>query len=242
MRALDPVHGRGEGEYERLRRARLLSTGLRTKNNLGVAEAGQALTLYCSLNRDAISAVRRGHSDIAREIHDHAQRIETTMIAPWLEAVSESWLSFDASASEPVDEDDVLCGWTDHLFFAAAPGGEQSVAEPIWDAARAVAEVRTKYAQDDPHVRLTIGRVWRMDDSLSEIRPESPDLEESFAFFTDELLEAGLRLGDPVVIRHEELGRGVFLTTFERGLERAVRTSRISGQPLPQHLEELLDT
>ena len=52
----------------------------------------------------------------------------------------------------------------------------------------------------------------------------------------------GLRLGDPAVIRHEELSPGILLTTLERGLERNGRLSRVTGQALPRHLDDLLDS
>jgi hypothetical protein len=154
---------------------------------------------------------------------------------------SKSWAAPDEPIVE-LEEDPAVSGnWVDLMLFAAPTAGEVEVAEPVWSAAREVAEVRARFTEEDVNVRLSVGRVWRIDDALSEVRPEVPSVDESFVFRADEVLNAGLRLGDPVVIRHEDLGPGVFLTTIERGLDRSARTSRVSGQPLPRHLEDLLD-
>jgi hypothetical protein len=115
------------------------------------------------------------------------------------------------------------------------------VASPIWNAAREVAEVRAQFEDEHAAARLTIGRVWRIDERLTEVRPMTRSVEDSFVFFTEEILAADLRLGDPVAIRHEELAAGVILTTIERGVESTRRLSTLTGQSLPRHLEELLD-
>jgi hypothetical protein len=240
LRALDPVHGRGDGEYERLRRARLLSRGLGDEGAESEVSKS-AVKLFCSLNRDAIGAVRRGHTKTARAIRDHAQRIEHDTIAPWLQALNESQPTREETELGVPLEDDARRSWVDRVIFAAGPGGEGEVAEPIWSAAHEVAEVRAHYQDENATARLTAARVWKIGETFSEVRAQTPSPEESFAFFTDEVFTAGLRLGDPVVIRHEELGPGVFLTTLERGVERDLRVSKVSGQPLPRHLEELLD-
>jgi hypothetical protein len=240
LRALDPIHGRGAGEYGRLRQAQLLSTGVRAEIPQFTGSSG--LTLYCSLNRDAISAVRRGHTEKARDIREHAERIEQDTIAPWLEGLSESWPLSEARELDIADDDDdARADWINRVLFNGPATGDAEVAEPVWSAAREVAEVRSRYEEEDANVRLTIGRVWTIDEVFSEVRPEAPAIDESFPFFVDEIFTAGLRLGDPVVIRHEELARGVFLTTLERALERVTRVNRVSGQALPPHLDALLD-
>lgn len=237
-RALDPIHGRGDQEFDRLQQAQLLSTGIST----GDQRQDQQLTLYCSLNRDTISAIRRGRIDVARDIRQHAERIERETLGPWLGMAAGSWAASDEPVLELEEDPVTATTWIDRMLFASGRPGETEVAEPVWNAAREVTEIRARYQEEDFNVRLTLGRVWRIDDALSEIRPELASLEESFVFQADEVLTAGLRLGDPVVIRHEELGPGIFLTTLERGLDRSARTSRVSGQPLPRHLEELLDS
>lgn len=241
MRALDPVHGRAKREYDLLRQAELLSLGIAANGRANRTPlAGR--TLYCSLNRDAISAVRRGHTETARDIRAHAQRIERDTLGPWLEAALDSWLDVSADAmDDPVDEDRPN-DWVDRLVYAGQPDYEGDVAEPVWDAARDVAEVRARYDGEDTNVRLTIGRVWRIEEVFSEVRAATSLGTDSFAFFTDEVLSAGLRLGDPVVVRHEELGPGVFLTTLERAIERSRRVSRVTGQTFPRHLDDLLDS
>jgi len=240
MRALDPVHGRDEREYRRLQQARLLSGGV-TGWDPRHRSSSQRLTLYCSLNRDAISAVRRGHPDAARELRAHAERIEQDTLAPWLATIRESWAEAEVEDVELDDSGGGSVSWIDHMLFPTFRPGATEIADPVWDAAREVAEIRTRFEAESPSVRLTIGRVWRIDDALSEVRPELPSLDESFAFSADEVLEAGLRLGDPVVIRHEELAPGVLLTTLERGLDRSVRTSRLTAQPLPPNIDGILE-
>jgi hypothetical protein len=241
MRALDPIHGRGEREYERLRKADLLSVGV-TANQNQASSARHGLTLFCSLNRDAVSAVRRGHPETASEIRQHAERIERETIEPWLRGALDRDLGPGRGVVELPDEGTRQQDWIDRVLFVAKRNGDPEVPEPVWNAAREVAEIRDRYQDGDAHVRLTVGRVWNIDDAITEVRPELLPSGEAFAFFTDEVLAAGLRLGDPVVVRHEELSPGIFLTTFERGLERTSRVSRVSGQPLPRHLDELLDS
>src|ERR1700682_2296598 len=86
LRALDPVHGHGSREYDRLRRAELLSTGLKF-SRVGAGGAVPAVELFCSLNRDVISALRGDRGDTARKLRAHAQRIEHDTIGPWLDAL-----------------------------------------------------------------------------------------------------------------------------------------------------------
>ncbi|MGA8363145.1 MAG: hypothetical protein WB709_01345 [Solirubrobacteraceae bacterium] len=241
LRALDPVHGRGGVEYDRLRRARLLSMGV-TDEGADSGSAKPAIELFCSLNRDAISAVRRGHTQTARDIREHAQRIERSTIGPWLKATNALQPTPEEARLELSPEDDGRQSWIDRVFFAVDSDDDSEVAEPIWNAAQEVAEVRAHYEEEDATARLTVGRVWKIDEIFSELRALTPSVDNSFAFFSDEVFAAGLRLGDPVVIRHEELAPGIFLTTLERGVERDRRVSRISGQPLPRHLDELLDS
>jgi hypothetical protein len=241
LRALDPVHGRGHREYDRLRRAELLSTGVRY-GRAHTSASEPSVELFCSLNRDAISALRGGHTETAREIRAHAQRIEHDTIGPWLEAVDELNLTFTDLQPEVAATEESRGHWVDRVLFSADMGDETEIAEPIWNAAREVAEIRSRYEMEHATARLTIGRVWKIDETLSEVRSTTPSAEDSFAFFTDEIFAAGLCLGDPVVVRHEDLAPGVFLTTIERGVERERRVSRVSGQPLPPHLEKLLDS
>lgn len=240
-RAVDPIHGRGNGELDRLQEAGFLSSGISTGDR-GRQGWPQRLTLYCSLNRDAISAIRRGRTATARKIRAHAQRIEKETLGPWLETAVDSWAAFDEPGVERYEGSGAHTSWIDRMLFASPTANETEVAASVWNAAREVAEIRARYQEDDFTVRLTIGRVWRIDDALSEVRPEPPSLDDSVVFGSDEVLSAGLRLGDPVVIRHEDLSPGVFLTTIERGLDSSTRTSRVTGQPLPRHLEELLDS
>jgi hypothetical protein len=237
LRAIDPVHGQGASDYESMREANLLSHGV-WMGRPHDTDSTRALALYCSLNRDAVSSARRGHLDTAAEIRGHAERIEREQIQPWLEAAVGTEQALPTVIPEDVESARAWREWLDRALFGGGDNGQTKVAEPVLEAAREVAEVRSNYEGDDLNVRLTIGRVWRIEDHLTEVRPES--LGESYAFPTKEVFAAGLRLGDPVVIRHEELSPGVFLTTFERGIESARRISRLSGQALPTHLGELL--
>lgn len=237
MRALDPIHGRGEPEFERLKGSGLLSTGLTPfRGSSGQASLGAAL--YCSLNRDAISAVRGGHAEIALELSRHAQRIERDRLAPWLEVA--------LAENSPGHTEEVAPGgrawreWLDHAFFDSVHSDE--IVAPVLDAAKDIAEVRNRYAAEDPYVRFMAGRVWRIDDRFAEIRPDQAVAEESVVVGTEEIFELGLRLGDPVVIRQEDLQAGISLTSVERGLERRQQVSTVSGQPILAHVEALLDS
>lgn len=237
MRALDPIHGRGEPEFERLKGAGVLSRGIAQWQG-PPRQGGLGAALYCSLNRDAISAVRGGHVEVALELRRHAQRIERDRLAPWLEK---------ALAEHPAsDPEEVAVGgrawreWLDRAFFDSVQTDE--IVAPVLDAAQDIAEVRQRYAAEDPYVRVIVGRVWRIDDRFAEIRPERAVAEESVVVGTEEIFEVGLRLGDPVVIRQEELQVGLSLTSVERGLERRQQVSPVSGQPILAHVEELLDS
>jgi len=237
MRALDPIHGRGEPEFERLRSAGVLSTGIAPSQG-PASQTGLGAALYCSLNRDAISAARGGHVEVAHELSRHALRIERDRLAPWLEiALAENL---------PTDSEEGAVGgrawreWLDRAFFDSAQSNE--IVAPVLDAAQDIAEIRHRYMAEDPYVRVMVGRVWRIDDRFAEIRPEQAVVEESVVVGTEEIFEVGLRLGDPVVIRQEELQAGISLTSVERGLEQRQQVSPVSGQPILAHVEELLDS
>jgi hypothetical protein len=238
MKALDPIHGHGELEFERLQSADVLSTGVAPANGTS-GRKGRVRVLYCALNRDAISALRRGHGDIALELGKHARRIEREQITPWLTAVHD--------AHRPnVVEDAPGDGrawreWIDQALFERGLDAED-LSEAVLDVVREIAEVRERYASEDPYIRITVGRIWRVDETFTEVRLEEAPKDESFVVQSHEVFALGLRLGDPVVIRHEELHPGIFLTTIERGLEPKQRIGRVSGQPLPAHLEHLLDS
>lgn len=239
LRALDPIHGRARREFGELHRDKLLTTGVAIGSDQSAP--GEAFTLYCSLNRDTISALRHGDTGSARELREHAQRIEQDTLAPWLREIAQGTTSWNTSDFELSSRADATHTWLDRALYAQHVDEVQDVAEPIWTAVNEVADVRRRYTDHGLGARVTTGRVWKIDSVLSELRPEGPSPEASFAFLTDEVLAAGLRLGDPVVIRHEEVGPGVLLTMLERGLEKGAKTGRVSGQALPRHLDELLD-
>jgi hypothetical protein len=235
MKALDPIHGRGKAQFQALRQAGVLTPGVAPGH--GSSDRGVPL-LFCSLNRDAISASRRGLGDVAKEFGKHARRIEEEQIAPWL---TNAFEAYDASsASSEGDERRIGQRWLKHVLFQLTADSEE-IAEPVARAAASIAEVRDRFAPEDPYVRFVTGRIWRMDDAFSEIRPEGQNLE-SIVVSTEEIYALGLRLGDPVVVRHEELQSGIYLTTVERGLEPSRRVSPISEQPVPEHLDQLLDS
>lgn len=238
MNALDPIHGRGQLEFESLRNAGILSIGVAPANGNQNPER-PVRTLYCSLNRDAISAVRGGYSEVARELSQHAQRIERDRIGPWLKAAYEASPG-DVSEEIP-GEARAWREWLDQALFGPYVDSDEIVG-PVLDAAREIAEVRDRYAPEDPYLRIMIGRIWKIGEPFTEIRPEKTASEESVVVNTEEVFALGLRLGDPVVIRQEELQPGISLTTVERGLEPRQRISTLSGQPMPAHLETLLDS
>jgi hypothetical protein len=146
----------------------------------------------------------------------------------------------------PAESEEITVGgrawreWLDRAFFDSAQTDE--IVAPVLDAAQDIAEVRQRYTAEDPYVRVMVGRVWKIDARFAEIRPEQAAAEESVVVGTEEIFEVGLRLGDPVVIRQEELQAGISLTSVERGLERGQQVNPVSGQPILAHVDELLDS
>jgi hypothetical protein len=239
MKAIDPIHGRGDSEFDRLRNAGVLSMGVAPESG-SQSPASNPHALYCSLNRDVISAVRGGHAEVARELGRHAQRIEQDRIGPWLRSAYET--------SPPQVAGEVNGGarawreWLDQAFFDSFSLDADEIVGPVLDAVQDIAEVRDRYASEDPYLRIVVGRIWKIDETFTEVRPEQGAGAESFVVKTEEVFALGLRLGDPVVIRQEELQRGISLTTVERGLEPRRHISLVSGQPMPGHLETLLES
>jgi hypothetical protein len=236
VRALDPIHGQAGSELDRLQGLKILSSGI-SPRILGASGPHAKHAFFCSLNRDAVSALRSGHESAAFELGQHAQRIETEQLTPWLSA---------ALALRAPDEIDIEAdpsderGWLDSALFGGT--GSEELVEPVFVAAREIAEVRARFSADDPSLRVSVGRVWRIEDGFTEVQIEPASPEQSVVVGTDEVLSLGLRLGDPVVIRREELQPGLTLTTVERGLEPTRRIGRFSQRPQPTHLEELLDS
>lgn len=238
LRAVDPIWGRGEDELARLQADQVVSAGIVWRETAS-SRRRAAGRLFCSLNRDAVTAVRQGHADAARGIGQHARRIENETLRPWLDATSDA--SAEPDAGDIVEPDRSGTHWIDRVVPRHS-GDSRSLPEPLWKAANEIADVRARFGDAIGAVRLTPAHVWRIDETFAEVRPEDSLLDEPFAFFSDELLAAGLRLGDPVVVRHEQLVPGHFLTSIQRGLERPARVDRVSGQPQPRHLEGLLDS
>lgn len=90
--------------------------------------------------------------------------------------------------------------------------------------------------------QVTLGRLWRSGEELAEIRPVEPSAQEAFSFLAEEVFSAGLRLGDPVAVRHEAGAPGVFITTLEPALDVARRSDpKLASPPPPAHLDALLD-
>jgi hypothetical protein len=234
LRAIDPVRGRNSAAVRSLTQRQLISPGIDLREVVR-----QPLLLYCSLNRDAVSAVRSGHQEVAREIRDHAERIEQGVLAPWLMSAAESALDHRDEDDEHTGSQDVSSSWVDRLLIRR----QVDRLEPfpaVVEAAREVAEIRAVYADDALEVQVIVGHVWRVGDDLAEVRTTAGPAA-AFALPTAELFDAGLRLGDPVVLRHEALAPGTILTTYERGIETDARINRLSGQSLPRHLDQLLD-
>jgi hypothetical protein len=238
LRALDPLGTGPAREFDRLRTARVVSTGMVAPGFRSPVRS-DPVRLYCALNRDAIISARHGDSATASEFRRHAERIERETLVPWLQAAAEA-PEVDLDVLSPKGEQE-LGDWIDDLLFGPPTDGEARVVEPAVIAARDIAEVRAQLSESEPRASLIVGRVWAIGDVFTDVRPIDTVLEDSFAVFSEEVLSAGLRLGDPVVVRHEELAPGLSLTTVERGLEDSRRVSRITGQPLPRHLDELLD-
>jgi hypothetical protein len=232
VRAIDPVHGH-VAAFGRLQRAGILTTGVATDDT-------RNRRLYCSLNRDTVSAVRHGNNTVAQELRSEAERIEAETITPWVHALKD--LGVGETSGSDIDAPTQLQGdWVNRLLFGAEPESDDEIAEPIWRAANEIAEVRSRYGQDDVGIGFSAGRLWRIGETFGEVRAFEAISEGSFVFLTSEILSAGLRLGDPIIVRHEQLAPGVLLTNIERGVEKVRRYNRLSGEPLPAHLEELLD-
>jgi hypothetical protein len=244
INVLDPIHGHGEAEYRRLRQAHVLSPGLVVHPRDGSRLQG-TVTFYCSLNRDLISAFRDGRMEAAGRIRGHAERIERDSLRPWLDEVlkSDAWIDDDRQDETPLDTlgEGRPFEWISRALYSDDLMGREELSRYIWEAACKVSEVRARLSPDDLKTHVTLGRVWKIDDRFAQVRTGESDVSESFVFFAEEVFAAGLRLGDPVAIRHEELRAGVLLTSLERGLEAQVCPPRLSNTPLPAHLDQLLD-
>ncbi len=147
LRALDPIHGRARREFGELRQHKLLTTGVAIRSEQSAP--GDAFTLYCSLNRDTISALRHGDTGRARELRQHAQRIEQDTLAPWLMEIAEGDASWSTSNVELSSRADTTRTWLDRALYAQHVDEVQDVPEPIWTAVNEVADVRRRYTDHD---------------------------------------------------------------------------------------------
>jgi hypothetical protein len=234
LRAINPLHGRGRERLRRLQRSEVLTAGVPVDQ----VSRGR---LYCSLNRDALSAYRHGKMRVVHELRDEAERIEAETIAPWVAALREYSFADEEGQPDLESSRSPRNQWMERAVFGIESIGDEAIAEPVWHAANEIAAVRARYEAHDVGTGVIAGRLWRIGDVFGEVRAFPPNADQRFDFLTDEIFSAGLRLGDPIIVRHEELAPGVLLTQIERGLEKERRHHRLSGDPLPVHLEDLLD-
>jgi hypothetical protein len=234
LRAINPLHARGRERLRRLQHSEVLTMGV-------AVDAAAGTRFYCSLNRDTLSAYRHGKRSVARELREEAARIEAQTIAPWVTALQEYSSADEKQQLDGVQASRLRDEWMERAVFGIEHGGDEAIAEPVWRAANEIAAVRARYEPHDVGAGLIAGRLWHVGEVFAEVRAFPPNADQQFAFLTEEILSAGLRLGDPIIVRHEELAPGVLLTQIERGLEQLHRHNRLSGDPLPVHLEDLLD-
>jgi hypothetical protein len=236
-RALDPLHNGRDANFRSAR----FSPGVLAGWAPTEAGARGDLKLFCSLNRDAVVAIRHARFDLAEELLDHANRIERETLAPWLTAANPRFLRC-IREDRQIDSRPDVDSWAEHLFFAPRGSDQIEVASIVWEAAQDVAQVRSQLGLgEDPATRVSLGRITSIGREYTDLEPEEETISDLPALFTEEVLAKGLQLGDPVVVRREKLAPGIILTTFERALEHETKVSPLTGRRVPSRLDQLLD-
>lgn len=239
--ALGPIPQRAELSYRWLRKRGLISPGVSVRPRRAGALYGSAVVLS-ALNREAIAALRVNDLNSAREVSLEATRLEHEL-KDWVEAVE---------AVRPPDEQEDLAAPDTALWRPDHPGDRWSrrmvrhleVHAPdllmqLSASADALSRARVRLPPQVPLAETTLSRVWRIGRDHAELRPvnEGPN----FAFLSAEVLRGGLRLGDALLVRHEEIAPGTVITTLDPAVEIAPRGSRLNDYRSVPHVGALLE-
>ena len=204
--------------------------------------------VFSALNREALRAVRYDDRALAEELAGEAATLERDSLDAWVREAN------DWYASRPIDDDGIIAPaeglwrpgpgaarrWSRQLLRDAADEAPELLTV-LADAATAADAVRDRLSDRLGPANTTLARVWRIGDVRTELRPLDTELAEPFSFLTEEVLAAGLRLGDAVSVRHEAIAPGVVITTLDPAVDLRPRGKRLSPRPSPVHLDELLD-
>lgn len=243
---LDIIPERAEATFRWLRTRSLLSRGIRVVPRRGNRLDGSA-TLFSSLNWDALRAARTSDWDLAREFVGEAGHLEAEELSRWVRALRD-WSSDHFEAEQVVVPTTNVWSpprasdrWGRRALGAAVEEGAEILAF-VRPAAEATDAVRQRLADRLPPAPTRLCRVWRIRESRAELRPLDAGVEEAYEFFSDEVLAAGLRLGDPVSVRHDAIAPGVAITTLDPAVELGRRAkTTLTARSLPEHLGALLD-
>ncbi|HST42348.1 MAG TPA: hypothetical protein VLK58_22710 [Conexibacter sp.] len=208
--------------------------------------ANGPITVFSSLNRDALRAARHDDRPLAREIVAEANRVERNVLAAWVRS-TQAWMSVRAAEdrSEIVapadalrDDDASFRSWTRETLRSLTAEAPELLAG-LMQAATDSTEVRARFRAQLPPSETTLCRVWRIGPDITELRLVDRDAVGSIEVGTDRVLAAGFRLGDPVAMREEPFGRRGMLVFLDPAVETEITASR-SLRSLPGHLTELL--
>lgn len=246
---LDILPGRAESTFRWLRGRSLLSRGVHVALRKGNRLDGSA-SVYSALNWDALRAARACDWGLAHEIAAEANSLELEQLSGWVHALrdwaGDHFKQVDQVVFPPTDvwhPRTARDRWVRRALRAAAEE-EADLLSSVVPATEATDAVRQRLADRLPPASNVLCRVWRIGDSQAELRVLEPGIQETYSFFAEEVFAAGLRLGAPVSVRHEAIAPGVSITTLDPAVElgRALRrTSTLTAQSLPEHLEALLD-
>lgn len=193
------------------------------------------MTAFCALNRDAATAYRKQHPDLALRIAARAAKLESGTAARRLVEVARHETSLDAGELD-----------LDGIYERVV----RSDRRPADELARSVSIVRRALGKPlaDIGVSTIVGTVVRLDDDAAEIVSADGERYTLPAF-----LPAGaLDVGSPVSVRVELLGDGALWTVVEpawsdlpaaRGRGRPLRSWPEvlgAGLPLPARMRGLI--
>ncbi len=238
--ALGPIRHRAELSYRWLRRNELLSRGIALRLRGDGTLQGSAIVMS-ALNRDVVAAVGADDLTLAKELSTRATRLEEQLGA-WIEradlaqshrtainggAGSDLWVP-----NRPAER------WSRQALRWAHDDAPELLDELAAPAAE-LSKMRSEFTPHLPLAQVTLSRVWRIGRHETELRPLRGD--QPFAFLSSEVLDAGLRLGDAVAVRHEEVSPGTVITTLDPAVDVARRRESLSGRRVPGHIEALLE-
>jgi hypothetical protein len=229
LRALDPTGRAGDSAFRRLKRDGYLTGGLEIRPRRAGRINGSVVA-FCSLNRDAATAYRKGALDLSRRLARRAAKVEGGGAARRLAEV----VSRDVAAgSDEVGLDGI---------YARALVADREPADLL---ARSVSDARRDLASqlDRLGVRFVFGTISRLHEDTAEIATANLD---RFTLLASAFPARLRHVGGRVSVRTETLGEGVLWTVVEPAWsdeDEEIRAEDPFGDlrpSLPVNLEELL--